>query len=42
METMNSEVNKLANWFQAKKLSINVKKSNFVIFKPRKNGKHLI
>ena len=35
METMNSELKKLTNWFQANKLSINVKKSNFVIFKPR-------
>ena len=35
METMNSELNKLTNWIQANKPSINVKKSDFVIFKPR-------
>ena len=35
METMNSELKKLTNWFQANKLSINVKISIFFIFKPR-------
>ena len=37
METINSEMFQLSNWFLANKLSINVKKSNFMIFKPRQN-----
>ena len=37
METINSEMIQLSNWFLANKLSINVKKSNFMIFKPRQN-----
>ena len=41
METMYSELKKLTNSFQANKVSINVKKSNFVIFKPRQKGQTL-
>lgn len=41
MEIVNSELKKLTSWFQANKLSINVKKSNFVIFKPRQNRQTL-
>ena len=37
METINSDIIQLSNWFLANKLSINVKKSNFMIFKPRQN-----
>ena len=37
METINSEMIQLSNCFLANKLSINVKKSNFMIFKPRQN-----
>ena len=37
METINSEMIQLSNWFLANKLSINDKKSNFMIFKPRQN-----
>ncbi|MCV6638136.1 reverse transcriptase domain-containing protein, partial [Candidatus Albibeggiatoa sp. nov. NOAA] len=37
METINSEMIQLSNWFLANQLSINVKKSNFMIFKPRQN-----
>ena len=37
METINSEMIQLSNWFLANKLSINVKKSNLMIFKPRQN-----
>ena len=37
MDTINSEMIQLSNWSLANKLSINVKKSNFMIFKPRQN-----
>ena len=33
--TINSEMLELSDWFKANKLSLNVKKSNYVIFKPR-------
>ena len=42
METINSEMIQLSNWFLANKLSINVKKSNFMIFKPRQIDRKLI
>ena len=35
MEVVNSELKKIICWFCTKKLSINVKKSNFIIFRPR-------
>jgi hypothetical protein len=35
MNIINSEMNKLSEWFRANKLSINVKKSNYMIFRPR-------
>ena len=31
---MNSELAKLQDWFTANKLTINIKKSNFVVFHP--------
>ena len=38
---VNTELDKLSSWFQANRLSINVKKSNFVIFKSAQNRQHL-
>ena len=35
MEIINSEMDKLSEWFGANKLSINVKKSNYMTFQPR-------
>jgi hypothetical protein len=35
---INSEIEKLSEWFKANKLSINIKKSNYMIFKPRQKG----
>ena len=32
LKTVNHELNKLSEWFHARKLSLNVKKSNFVLF----------
>ena len=34
-ETMSFELDKLSRWFQANKLSLNVSKTNFMIFKTR-------
>ena len=34
--TINSEMLELSNWFKVNKLSLNVIKSNYVIFKPSK------
>ena len=33
--SLNSELNKLSTWFKANKLSLNLKKTNFMLFKPR-------
>ena len=33
--TVNNELNKLTEWFFANKLSINIKKSNYMVFRPR-------
>ncbi len=35
---INGEIEKLSEWFKANKLSINIKKSNYMIFKPRQKG----
>ena len=35
IETINVELNKLSEWFKANKRSINVQKSNYMIFRPR-------
>ena len=32
---VNVEVNKLANWFRANKMAVNVSKTKYIIFKPR-------
>ena len=37
MELVDTELQKLSCWFQANKLSINVKKSNYIIFKTSQN-----
>ena len=41
MEIVNDELKKLSSWFQANKLSINLKKSNFFYLKQNKTGKNL-
>ena len=35
---ISGELEKLSEWFKANKLSINIKKSNYMIFKPRQKG----
>ena len=41
-ETLNNELNKVNLWLQANKLSLNIKKTNIIIFKTKrkKNGEH--
>ena len=39
--SLNSELNKLSTWFKANKLSLNLKKTNFMLFKPRFKSYHL-
>ena len=34
--TLNSELNKLSAWFAANKLSLNISKTKFMVFRPRK------
>ena len=41
MEIVNNELNKLSSWFQANKLSINLKNSNFLLFKTKQNRQKL-
>ena len=41
MEIVNTELKKLSSWFQANKLSINIKKSNFILFKTKQNRRKL-
>ena len=41
MEIVNTELKKLSSWFQANKLSINIKKSNFILFKTKQNRQEL-
>ena len=42
MEVVNSELKKILTcWFYTNKLPINVKKSNFIIFRPRQNRQTL-
>ena len=41
MEIANLELEKITCWFYTNKLSINVKKSNFIIFRPRQNRQTL-
>ena len=41
VELVNTELQKLSCWFQANKLSINVKKSNYILFKTSQNRQKL-
>ena len=41
MEVVNPELKKITCWFYTNKLSINVKKSNFIIFRSRQNRQTL-
>ena len=41
MEIVNDELKKLSSWFQANKLSINLKNSNFLLFKTKQNRQKL-
>ena len=36
---INIELSKIADWLQSNKLSLNLKKSNYIIFKPRQKKK---
>ena len=36
--TVNSELEKISQWFQANKLSINIKKTKFILFHTRKTS----
>ena len=38
--SLNSKLNKLSAWFKANKLSLNLKKTNFLLFKPRQKRYH--
>ena len=40
-DTLNSEICKLTQWCRANKLSINFKKSNFMVFRPRQRRQTL-
>ena len=41
MEVVNLELKKITCWFYTNNLSITVKKSNFIIFRPRQNRQTL-
>ena len=41
MEIVNNELKKLSSWFQANKLSINIKKPDFILFKTKQNKQNL-
>ena len=41
IEIVNNELKKLSSWFQAKKLSINLKKLNFILFITKQNKQKL-
>ena len=36
IDSLNNELKKLSDWFQVNKLSLNVEKSKFIVFKPRR------
>ena len=38
--SLSSELNKLSTWFKANKHSLNLKKTNFMLFKPRRKSYH--
>ena len=37
-DTLNRELNKLSTWFAANRLSLNLSKTNFMVFKPRQKS----
>ena len=39
-KVINTELNKISNWFKLNKLSLNIDKTNFMIFKNKHNNKH--
>ena len=41
MEIANNKLKKLSSWFQANKRSINIKKTNFILFKTKQNNQNL-
>ena len=41
MEIVGNELKKLSSWFQANKLSINIKKINFILFKTKQKRQKL-
>ena len=41
IDSLNNELKKLSDWFQVNKLSLNVEKSKFMVFKPRQK-KHCL
>ena len=40
-QIISGELTKLSDWFKVNKLSINIKKSNFIIFKSRQKTQNL-
>ena len=38
---MNSELTKISLWMKSNKLSVNIKKANYVIFKPKQKSVHM-
>ena len=38
---MNSELTKISIWMKSNKLSVNIKKTNYVIFKPKQKSVHM-
>ena len=41
IQVMNSELEKVVNWLNANKLSLNVQKTNFIFFKPKKKKNYV-
>ena len=35
IDRINTEINKIANWFRANKMAVNITKSKYIIFKPK-------
>ena len=38
---MNSELAKISLWMKSNKLSVNIKKTNYVMFKPKQKSAHM-
>ena len=41
INNVNSELHKIMNWLNANKLSLNIDKTHFILFKNKGNYKHL-